>query len=1013
MTGAVTLTLASLVLGPVQFEAPIWLWLAPICVALVLWWGRKSLSGLAGWTRWSALALRLVVVLMLAAALAEPQRRRVGEDLAVTAVLDASLSVAPATQTEGARYFGDEASEKERAEDRLGVVTVGKSALVQSLPSRLTKAIEPTHSGALDGTDLAAGIRLALALRPADAAYRIVLRSDGNQTAGDLLRAAEAARAAKVPIDVIPVKYTYAGEVLVDRVVVPGAVRAGENVAVRVVLNATAATSGKLTLLANGEPIDLRGDGQGFSTPLDLQAGPNVFSTVIRAPKAGADRFEAVFESTGATRDTIVENNRAVGVTFVQGRGKVLVVGSAVEESGAFVAALRESGLEVEVVEADAVPAGLAEMNAFDAVVLVNQPARNFSEQQQRVLRQYVHDSGGGLVMTGGPESFGAGGWIGSTLADALPIKMDPPQKRQMPRGALVIVVHSIEIPQGVFYGKKTAEVAIAALSRLDYAGIIEFTSRGVTEWVHPLREVGDGSTLRRAINNLTFGDMPDIGPSFKQAFDGLVAVEAGQRHMIIISDGDPSPPSQQLMSQFRQRRITVSAVCVNPHGPDDEVRMKAYADATGGRFYRVGNNELERLPQIFVKEAETVKRSLIWEGPAFVPTLTGVSEPMRGVGAVPGISGYIVGADREGLSQVVLRGKENDPVLAQWQYGLGKVVTFTSDVSTRWARSWVNWGSFRAFWEQHVRWAARPTGSANLRVSTENRGEQAVIVVEALDASGQALNFAQFRGRLAQPDGTGADVELKQVAPGRYEGTVATPQAGAYVASLRYAAVDENGQKMEGSVQAAITRPFADEFRALQDNAPLLQQVADMTGGRVLTGDATRDALFDRTGLEFPVATEAIWLPLVVLAIAVFLIDVAVRRVRIDPRAIARGLKRLVDRTPQTAGPQLDKLRAARAQAQKKIGPVARGGGEGVGTVSGATPPAQASGVKFEASAEQLRRGGEGIALGARSEPMVDLSAKPKEPKKPAPGAPDEGMSRLLKAKKRAQDEIGDQDPR
>jgi hypothetical protein len=180
-----------------------------------------------------------------------------------------------------------------------------------------------------------------------------------------------------------------------------------------------------------------------------------------------------------------------------------------------------------------------------------------------------------------------------------------------------------------------------------------------------------------------------------------------------------------------------------------------------------------------------------------------------------------------------------------------------------------------------------------------------------------------------------------------------------------------------------------------------------------VLSGDATRDALFDRTGLEFPVATEAIWLPMIVLAIAVFLFDVAVRRVRIDPRAIARGLKRLVDRTPQTAGPQLDKLRAARAQAQKKIGPVARSGGEGVTSVTGGGAPAQASGVKFEASPEQLRRASEGPALGARSEPIVDLRTKPKDEKKPAANAPDEGMSRLLKAKKRAQDEIGDQDQR
>src|SRR5690606_10492825 len=97
------------------------------------------------------------------------------------------------------------------------------------------------------------------------------------------------------------------------------------------------------------------------------------------------------------------------------------------------------------------------------------------TDAQQAMLRQYVHDSGGGLVMVGGPNAFGAGGWIGSPLADALPIRLDPPQKRQMPRGALAIVVHSVEMPRGVFYGKQVCNAAVDALSSLDMVGLIEF----------------------------------------------------------------------------------------------------------------------------------------------------------------------------------------------------------------------------------------------------------------------------------------------------------------------------------------------------------------------------------------------------------------------------------------------------------------------------------------------------------------------------------------------------------
>jgi hypothetical protein len=206
----------------------------------------------------------------------------------------------------------------------------------------------------------------------------------------------------------------------------------------------------------------------------------------------------------------------------------------------------------------------------------------------------------------------------------------------------------------------------------------------------------------------------------------------------------------------------------------------------------------LGQIVQIFIKEAQTVKRSLIWEGDPFIPIVTGMgAETMRGINSVPPLSGYVVAAEREGLAQVTIRGKENDPIAAQWQYGLGRVVTYTSDASTRWNPAWVGWPSYKAFWESHMRWVMRPTGNANLRVTTEKQGDQTRIIVDATDVKGERMNFARFKGRVAMPDGSGQDVELQQVGPGRYEGRVDSKLAGAYVLSMRYAApeVGPNGE--------------------------------------------------------------------------------------------------------------------------------------------------------------------------------------------------------------------------
>ena len=128
------------------------------------------------------------------------------------------------------------------------------------------------------------------------------------------------------------------------------------------------------------------------------------------------------------------------------------------------------------------------------------------------------------------------------------------------------------------------------------------------------------------------------------------------------------------------------------PHNPGDLGRLKSIALATGGRAYEVVDNAgLGQIVQIFIKEAQTVKRSLIWEGDPFAPIVTPIaSETMRGIATVPVVSGYVVAADREGLAMVTVRGKENDPIMAMWQYGLGRTVAYTSDATTRWNPAWV-----------------------------------------------------------------------------------------------------------------------------------------------------------------------------------------------------------------------------------------------------------------------------------------------------------------------------------
>ncbi len=984
---------------------------------------RRSLTGLGPRLWWMTLVMRCIVAGLIAFALADPQWRKEVKDLSVVAVMDVSRSMPTGTSDAFKTWLG-KAAESSETGDRIGIVSAAESALAHALPNERVPArkvaadLDPSAwpVGERDGTDLGAAVRLAMAVKPEDTAGRILVVSDGNETAGSLLTAAKAAKAAGLVIDVLPVPYNVEREVIFDTLAAPTNARVGQTTTLRMVLTSTRATRGRLSLLMGGDPIDISPDESGPSLSVALDAGRNVVSVPLTIASDGPQSFEAVFEPEVPSQDTLQGNNRARAVTFVSGEGRVLLLAEDPSAAEDLARALAESKIKVEVLGSAACPGTLVEMQRYDAIILFDTPASSFTMEKQKALAAFVHDAGGGLVMVGGSNSFGAGGWLNTPVAEALPVKLDPPQKRQIVRGALALVMHSCEMPQGNYWGQQTAQAAARALSRLDLVGVIEFSWTGGngdgTRWAYPMAEVGDGSGVSKAIAGLNFGDAPDFQSLMQQSFDALVAAKAGQKHCIIISDGDPSPPSNTLIRQFIAEKITVSTVLVFPHPGDfgGLQNMQNIAKATGGQFYAVTTvNQLGMLPQIFTKEAQIVRRSLIWEGDPITPKLINpAAETVRGMGAnLPAITGYVVTAEREGLAMTTIAAGEGDPIAAQMQHGLGRSVAFTSDATGRWSRAWVEWPKFRAFWDQHMRWVMKPGGSANVSVVTETDGDQTKVIVTALDAKGENLNFATFRGRLVGPELASGDVELRQTGPGRYEGRFDSGGNGTYLLNLRYDVAGEGGRAESGTVQAAIVRPYADELRSLEHNAGLLRQAAELTGGRVLNGDdPAQTPLFSRDELSMPAAERSIWLAVALAGLALLVVDVGLRRVRLDARAVIAGLrKRLAAQGKARPEQELTALQGARERARGTMA----GRGAGVQAPS-AQQMQDLSAVKFEASPD-FKGAGPVSAAGSASTPTTAPIAKPKE--KASQDKPEEtGLSRLRAAKQRARDTMNPEDP-
>ena len=895
-----------------HFASPWWL-LGGLLVVPTVWIALRSLSALGRARRAVTIVLRVLVVLTLVVLLARPTITKTADRVTLIAVIDRSKSIQPKLQQRALAYLAQAVAGKP-VQDRLAVIDVAEEAYIARLPSTDRKI--PQRSTTLRGSlsRLSSGIELAMAIAPPETATRLLLVSDGCETAGDLREAGRIAAANRIPIDVLPLRFQYDREVAFKRLVVPTRARNGQTIHLRSVLRSTHRARGRILLTLNGR--------EQTAIPVVLKPGTNVSMITVKVGARGVHEYQAEFIPQDAEQDRIAQNNRAGGVTFVAGAGHVLVVEGGRSFGRALMRVLERTNIDARAVPATQFPTRLSEMLDADAVVLVNTDNSQFTLQQQNLLCRYVTELGGGMIMIGGPESFGAGGWIGSPVAKILPVDMDPPQKKVMVKGALVLIMHACEMPRGNYWGKQVGIAAVNSLSRLDLVGVIDYRWDGkdTANWVYALAPVGDKTKVIGSIKRMEMGDMPDLAAPLQTAYTKLKAARAGQKHIIVISDGDPSGPSLALLRKLRAARISVSGVVVFPHSAQDKVMLSRVAAYTGGNFYHV--KDPKKLPQIFIKEAQVVRRSLILEEP-FTPKLADASsEIVRGIfGGLPALEGYVRSGFRGGLTQVVLASHKGDPILATGQFGLGRCVAFTSSIDSRWAASWLAWGGFERFWEQAVRWVAKSPQSPDCEVHADVQGRDVTLSVEATGESGSAVQFARIAGQVIAPDAemTTSPISLSQVGPGEYRASFRAEHPGTYLVNLRYR---KAGSQTSSMVQAVVSVPYAPEFDDLADNAALLHEVAAATGGRVLPGDPRAADLFARAGIHPPRSATALTRPLMLLWVALFLVDVAVRRIAIDFRAIARRvggwLGRLRPRAK--ADKTVDRLRARHRKLRKQL---------------------------------------------------------------------------------------------
>lgn len=872
---------------------PLWLLgLLPL-LWIAAWRHRTQLSR---WRMSLAVALRSLALGALVLALSQPVIERAISDVSVVYALDVSRSIAPGFVLGALDWMRQANLQGQPAQARY-VVFADRPRLLNTLDEIGSVAVTGDAAPGRfaigqSATDLEQALNMAAFGFAPHHAKRLVLMSDGNATSGDLWRALPRLQAQGVRIFTLPATPAMVDDAWIDVLDLPEGLRQQEPATVRVQVISRTAVAARIDLKLNGAA-------HAQQTRM-LRAGGNeiVFRTQFR--RRGANTVEI---AVSAANDQVAENNSLTQSIWIAPRAKVLYVESNADSARYLRDALNAQGIEVTLATAQ----GFGDqLKGQDSVVLSDISAQQLDPAAGERLEAFVRD-GGGLIFAAGENTYGAEGFSKSRLERILPVKFETRRKRRE-LDLVLLIDRSFSMR-----GRKLEFAKSAALSTLDLLdehhrlAVIGFDARPHN--VVPLAEVRNKQRAEDLIGSMSASGQTNIYNALWHAYRLLENSKAKTRHMILLSDGNTAPPGRlaaetsasaamamirkerglpaeqafdpalaaggadELGAQFKRANITLSTVVIGEN-PNLELMTQLARDANGTTHIAASETEL---PALFVTEAKRLLGESIVEEP-FRPVIKLRTEALAGLdfASGPELKGFVLSQPRR-FAEVVLEAKDQQPLLVQSHYGLGKSVAFMSDVKNRWAVDWLSWPGYGKLWAQIVRASLRRDSGEELALRVAREESTAIVTLSALSADGQYRDDIAPAVRMTAPDGTSAVSPLRQTGPGKYQARIAlhATNAGAY----QFGLVPSPGLTPQALAQTgtrSLYFGYADEYRHLSPNVALLRSLAERTGGKF----APRvDDIFARHS-DGGLATKPLWRHFAALGLLLFLLDILLRRV-------------------------------------------------------------------------------------------------------------------------------------
>lgn len=792
--------------------------------------------------------LRTAIFTLLILALAVPQILLPVKGETIIFLVDRSDSVRNADDT--ALDWIEKSVKSKDKDDAFSIVTMGKDAFLEQALGEQKVAVTDFNTKVDGGeTNIEAGIQFAASILPKDSGGRIVLLSDGNETIGSSKEAAKLLKNRNLELDYVLIDQAIQEDMSITDLEVPPSMYKGEEAQITLTIDSNSRKKATVRISMNQKDV--------LTETVDVKEGKNVYRFARKVEDTGMTVFKG---EIAAEDDAFIENNAMYTVSNVKGTPKVLVVQG--KESGKIDAILEGAGLLVDTITPEKLPTVLSGYLSYQSIIFNNVSATVISENQMNLIERAVKEFGTGFVMAGGDESFGLGGYFKTPIEKLLPVDMDIKGKKEMPSLGLMIVMDRSGSMTGnkLELAKEAAARSVELLREEDTLGFIAFDDR---PWVivetKPLKN--KQGTVDKILS-ITPGGGTEIYSSLEMAYQELEDLKLQRKHIILLTDGQSATNGsyESLIEEGKEKNITLSTVAIGSDA--DRGLLEDLAMQGSGRFYDVTDASV--IPSILSRETVMATRTYIEDQPFFPVITPNPDWSLLVQDGVPQMNAYIATTPKS-RAQVPFMSEKDDPVLAEWQYGMGHTIAFTSDFSGKWSGDWARWEKWPVFINHLVTRTLPQLETDPYKISLDKKDGHTIVNLEAVNQNSLPIEAA-----VVSEEGDKIETNSKLVAPGKYELSIPASN-GMYFLNVK-----QTNQSGDVHVyQTGFTVPYSDEYLLKAPNKDLLKELAKITGGKELASvKESFRPMASKNHLKQPISQ---WL--ILLVFLLFFTEIAIRR--------------------------------------------------------------------------------------------------------------------------------------